>query len=620
MIKLGYLTTLRKRRYILHNALSIILLGVTLFLLQTSVIASPLTKTPLAPPNTSSPQTTLKSFIENIEESYKLLQVAYEEYLQETSPLPSNSVRKQVGKARILFNRAKRCLDLSEVPPNLKEDIGMEGSLMLKDIFDRLELPPYEKIPDRKRVAANKDLRKWTIPNTEIDIVKIEEGKNAGEFLFSAGTVARLREFYEKAQKLPYKPNTNPGFYEFYISTPGRLIPIKWLRNLPSWFQTVYWNQTLWQWIGLVLSLFLVLFICYHNLRWNWRRIATLEPPQRTWETLLPSLMAIASLSGAIYLINEGINITGDVLVVTLIILKTILWILIALTIFLLGNALSESIIASPRINRKSIDASIIRTVTRLLGLTISIAVMIFGIEQVGISLIPILAGLGFGGLALALAARPTLENIIAGLILLIDRPISVGEYCCFGDKEGTIQQIGLRSTRILALNGDLISIPNSQFSELELTNRSRRTSILFRQIIGLRYETTSEQLRFVLAKLREMLLAHPKLLEKGGRVRFVKYGDYSKDVELFAYAKTGNLSEFLGIQEDILLRVQDIVEAAGTDFAFPSQTTYLTKDSGLDQQLSKAVEAEFDTWREKDIFPFPEFSSEQSKQYSKND
>ncbi len=111
------------------------------------------------------------------------------------------------------------------------------------------------------------------------------------------------------------------------------------------------------------------------------------------------------------------------------------------------------------------------------------------------------------------------------------------------------------------------------------------------------------------------MILAHPKLLEKRARVRFVKYGDYSLDLEIFAYVDTGKLTEFLGIQEDILLRVKDIIEAAGTDFAFPSQTTYLSRDSGLDSERSRAAEVEVQAWRSKGILPFPEFPPEEREQ-----
>ncbi len=448
------------KRYALH----IVLLGLTLLLLQTSLMAAPLVQLPLAPPDTSSPQATMRSFVENVNESYRILMTADDQYLKEPGLFPSTSVKEQVKQAEIFFERAERCLNLSKIPPRLKQDVGMEGTLMLKAIFDRIEVPPYEQIPDAEAVAADEEFSKWTLPNTEINIAKVEEEPRAGEFLFSSETVARLGEFYTKVKTLPYKPDAKGGFYQFYISTPGRLFPLKWVEGLPSWLNAVYWGQTLWQWISLGISLLIAFWIPYRSFRWNWRRVAALEPPQRTWEILLPPVIAIASLASVSYLLDEGINITGQVLVIVLIILRTIFWMVVALTIFLFGNAIAETIIASPRINPKGLDASAIRTVSRLLSLTVGTTVLILGIERVGISLIPILAGLGIGGLALALAAKPTLENIIAGLILFADRPVKVGESCCFGEQEGTVLEIGLRSTRILGQNGDIISLPNSQF------------------------------------------------------------------------------------------------------------------------------------------------------------
>ena len=603
---IGKLTRLKGR------SLQFVLLGLALLLLQTSLTASPKVKRPLATADTSSPQATLSSFVENVNESHRILMAAYDQYLKEPGPFPSTSVSEQAKQAEIIFDRATRILNLSEIPPRLKQDAGIEGTLMLKEVLDRIEMPPYAEIPDAEAVAADSELSRWTLPDTEIHIVKVEEGPRAGEFLLSTETVTRLEEFYQKVKNLPYKPGATEGFYQFYISTPGSLLPFKWLQGLPSWLNVIYWGQTLWQWIGLGISLLIAFWIPYGSFRWNLRRVAALDPPQRTWSRLLPPLIAIASLAAVSYFIDNWLSISGQALLIFLTTLEIIWWMLAALTIFVFGNALAETIIASPRINPRGLNASLLRMVFRLLSLTIGVTIVVVGIERVGISLIPIVASLGIGGLALALAARPTLENIIAGMILLADRPVKVGERCCFGDQEGDIFEIGLRSTRILAENGNIISMPNSKFSELELTNKSRSKRILLRQTVGLRCETTSEQLRFVLAKLRSMILAHPKLLKEPARVRFVKYGDYSLDVEIFVYVDTGKMSEFLEIQEDVLLRVKDIVEAAGTSLAFPSQRTYLSRDSGLDRERSRAAEAQVQAWRSKGVLPFPEFPPEQ--------
>ena len=578
---------------------------------------APLVKNPLKTPDTSSPQATLRSFVDNVNKVHQIIMAAHEQSQQESGLLYSDSVSKQITEGKIIFRRAQYCLDLSKVPQRLKKDRGIEGTLLLKEILDRIQLPSYDQIPDAETVE-NEGLSRWTIPGTEINIVKVEEGPKAGKFLFSPDTVKRLKEFYKRVEHLPYQANATEGFYQFYISTPASLTPSNldpFFFALPSWLHTRYWEQTLWQWVMLWISFLITFGILYGSLRWKLRRAAALVPPQQTWFRLLSPIIALVCFGALYNFINQWINITGELLLILSISLEIIWWILILLTLVYLGNALAETIIASPRINSKGLDAGAIRLVFRLSTLIIGIVVLILGLEGVGIALSPVLAGLGIGGAALALAARPTLENIFGGLTLFADRPVKVGERCCFGDKDGHVKTIGLRSTRILAMNGDLISIPNSKFSELELVNKSRRDRTLLSQTIGLRYETTSEQLRFVLVKLREMILAHPKLLEENARVRFVKFGDYSLDLEIFVYVETGKLLEFLGIQEDVLLRIMEIVQAAGTDFAFPSQTTYFSRDSGLDSEQIRTAEAQVQTWRSKGELPFPDFPPEQHQQ-----
>ena len=387
-------------------ALQIVLLGLALLLWQTSLMAAPLVQQPLAPPDTSSPQATMRSFVENVNESYRILMTADDQYLKEPGPFPSTSVQEQVKQAEIFFERAKRCLNLSKIPPRLKQDVGMEATLMLKEIFDRIEVPPYEQIPDAEAVAADEEFSKWTLPNTEINIAKVEEEPRAGEFLFSPETVARLGEFYTKVKTLPYKPEAKAGFYQFYISTPGRLFPFKWFESLPSWLNAVYWDQTLWQWISLGISLLITFWIPYKIFRWNLRKIAALRPPQRTWQRLLSPIIALASFAAVNYFLNYWVNLTGSILLMVLIPLRIIFWIMVAITIFLLGNVLSETIISSPEINPRSLNAGAIRMVFRLLSAIISIIILVLGFERVGLSLTPILAGLGIGGAALALAGQ----------------------------------------------------------------------------------------------------------------------------------------------------------------------------------------------------------------------
>jgi MscS family membrane protein len=190
-----------------------------------------------------------------------------------------------------------------------------------------------------------------------------------------------------------------------------------------------------------------------------------------------------------------------------------------------------------------------------------------------------ILAGLGVGGLAVALAAQKTIENLFGGVAITTDKPVLVGDYCRYGDKFGTVEDIGLRSTRVRTLDRTLVTIPNGQFSALEIENFGRRDKIFFHPILNLRRDTTPDQIRLLIAQLRELLLAHPQVDPNPARVRFIGIGQYSLDLEIFSYVKTANFDEFLVIQEELLLRILDLVRQAGTALAVPAQLNVLSRD-----------------------------------------
>jgi MscS family membrane protein len=240
-------------------------------------------------------------------------------------------------------------------------------------------------------------------------------------------------------------------------------------------------------------------------------------------------------------------------------------------------------------------------------------ALLAVGADRLGVPVYGIVAGLGVGGLAIALAAQPTVENLIGGLSLFGDKPIRVGDVCKYGDQVGTVEAIGIRSARIRGVDRTLTTIPNAALAKMPIVNLTRRDRMLINAVIGLRYETSPEQLRYILVKLREMLLGHPRIHPDPARARFIGFGASSLDIEVFAYVMTSDWAEFLGIREDILLRIMDIVEQGGTAFAFPSQTLYLGRDHGPDERKAQAAEASVREWRDKGALPFPNFSPEQA-------
>jgi MscS family membrane protein len=251
---------------------------------------------------------------------------------------------------------------------------------------------------------------------------------------------------------------------------------------------------------------------------------------------------------------------------------------------------------------------AVVHLVRRLLKAVVGGLAILFILQSAGINLTAVVAGVSVVGIAVAFAAQKTLENLFGGMMIITDEPVRVGDVCRFGSELGTVEDIGIRSTRIRTMGRSVVAVPNGQFSAMSLENLSVRDKILFNPTIGLRGETSADQLRFVLAEIRRMLYGHPKVETATARVRFVKFGDSSLDVEVFAYVPTQDNLEFLAVREDLLLRIMDIVETGGSGLANPSQTVYLGKDSGLNAEKSRIAAEKVDQWRKQNALPFPDF------------
>lgn len=284
----------------------------------------------------------------------------------------------------------------------------------------------------------------------------------------------------------------------------------------------------------------------------------------------------------------------------------------LAWLVFRLHDALSELGIRNLH-RRGTLGKIAIWTLFRRLfkGLVVAVTALLL-LHRSGVDLTAILTGLGIGGLAVALAAQRTLENLLGGMMIITDEPIRVGDFCKVGDQMGTVEDIGLRSTRLRTLSRTMVAVPNGQISAMSIENFSLRDKFWFRHPIGLRYETSADQLRYVLAEIRTMLYSHPKVERDDARIRFVGFGGSSLDLEIFAYVQATEMSEFLAIQEDLLLRIMDIIAKAGTGMAFPSQTTYLAKDTPLDSQKTEEAVTRVREWRERGELPFPDFRPDQ--------
>ncbi len=231
--------------------------------------------------------------------------------------------------------------------------------------------------------------------------------------------------------------------------------------------------------------------------------------------------------------------------------------------------------------NRGQLTAfSTISFATRIAKGLIAAVFVIFCLRALGVDVTAGLAALGVGGLAIALGAQKLFENLIGSLTLIADRPVKIGDFGRFGDKTGTIEQIGIRSTRVRTLDRTVVTIPNGEFSAMQLENYTQRDRFLFKHVLGLRYETTPAQIETTITALTDILSKNEDVDPEPGRVRLVHLASHSIDLEIFAYVVCADYEAFLAIQQQLILRIMNAVAENGPGFAFPSQMLYLAEQS----------------------------------------
>jgi len=408
----------------------------------------------------------------------------------------------------------------------------------------------------------------------------------SGEWQIARATVAEIDELYA----------------EFGIGVVGELLPEPLLVRVGE--------LAIWQWLGLAGALILAYALgslgVVIGLRFAGRLMRRNEMPVELLHVLSGPLTALAMLgffSIAALLLRlpapalDFLHLASRVLVIVL-----IAWLAMRAV-----DATTRELERRVGIQTDTMVLTVIPVGRRLTKVFLLILAVLASLQNVGINVVSIVAGLGVIGIGVALAAQTTFENFFGTLSILIDQPVRRGDVCRFNDKVGTIEDIGLRSTRIRTLDRTVITVPNGEFSSLHLENFGARDQMRLYAVLGLRYETSADQMRHVLIGLKRLLVSHPRVTADPARVRFVGFGAHSLDVEIYAHVDTQDYAEFLAIREDVLLRMIDVVEASGTGFAFPSQTLYLGRDSGLDAERRRAAEQDVHELRERGELPLPD-------------
>jgi MscS family membrane protein len=497
------------------------------------------------------------------------------------------------------YDRASRYLHLTTIPKKTRTREGLRLAQTLQRLLDQGgNIIAYSRISNNQ--AGNPD-------------------DNLGQDLDRVGSVSVNGESFDVLVERTIGPDGGP-IWLFSSQTlrrmpavAGEVAPLT-DRLLPAYLKETRWGGVP---IGHWLAMILLAVLCY-ALAWAITSVALLITRlvwRRSREEPLAGVMKAFALPIMLYLAvwllgassrEAGVSIlvrqwfTEMNVIVAMIALVLLLWRLVHYTTKFSERQLSR------RGNQAGVSAVLFLRRSAKIALIFFATIAI--LSTFGFDVTTGLAALGIGGIALALGAQKTVENFVGSVTLIADQPIRVGDFCKVGDTVGTVEQIGMRSTRIRTNHRTVVTIPNGEFSSLKIENFAHRDRFWFNPTLGLRYETTPDQIRYLLVELRAILYAHPKVLPDPARVRFAELGADSLKIEIFAYVQAKDFNEFLEVKEDLILRIMDVVEASGTGFAFPSQTLYLARDKGVSEEKAQDAAEKVRQWREKEELHIPSF------------
>jgi MscS family membrane protein len=421
-------------------------------------------------------------------------------------------------------------------------------------------------------------------------LVRVTDANSGKIWLFSADTLSKVPELYD-----------NVEVHQVETKLPQGLVR-NFLLGMP-----------LWQWLALIAAIPVAIVI-------GWAVVLFLAIPRRLYLKYKkrPNLHSYSRLSKPLLLCFGAIahrliaGYFGLPLLPRFYYARTI-WTLASIGFFWFLFRVITLVMERLRAHAIGIGRTGTGTLMvlgeRLLKVLVGIFAILVVLAIFGFNLTTVLAGLGIGGIAIAFAAQKTLENLFGGISVLADEVIRVGDYCKFGDRSGTVEDISLRSTRIRTDDRTQLSIPNGAVAAMNVENFSRRDKFFFNPSLNVRPETSPDQLRYLLAEIRRLLYEHPKVDTDSADIRFTGFGASALTLAITAYIPTRNFAEFVAIREDLLLRIMEIVGRSGSALAFPSQTLYLGRDSGLDREKSAAAEKQVEQWRDQRQLPFPDYA-----------
>lgn len=465
------------------------------------------------------------------------------------------------------FETAVHYMDLRNLPFTLQEEDGPNLARKLLIVAERSMVVDYEAIsndPDghlddglpnyRDRVTAVKTSEGLV----DILMQKVPRGDGVFIWKLSNATVAKIPALNE----------------ELGYGAIGDRLSLIFPHYKVMGFE-------LWQW-GMVLVLLVAGYLFAYVITWLLFKLVTLQTKQRleraerfingplrilitvlffrsTFDLIAPSLVARAVFEARTFLIIA------------------VVWALLGFVDLILYRI-------AERMKKQGHEDAVVllRPASTAIKLTLVFIGIVTWLDNIGYEVTTLLAGLGVGGIAVAFAAQRTIENLIGSITIYSSQPVHVGDFCKFGNTLGVVEEIGLRATQLRTLERTVVHIPNAKFSTDVIENLTQRDKILYRTRLRLSLQTTTRQMQDVLDGIRELINKHEMIDEETSRVRFLEFGEYAQEIELYVYIRTQDFVEYLQYREDINMSIANIIESSGTQLVVPTRTTYFENTSPI--------------------------------------
>ena len=465
------------------------------------------------------------------------------------------------------YDDASHFLDL----PAGSEKDGPELARQLKAVIDHhlpLDLTKISALQagDREDALPPEVEELGTIPvghgkREPVRLVR-RERPDGPQWAFSRQTVARVAGWYDALPDGVLRERL-PDF--FFRSRTGGLL--------------------LWQWLAIVAGAPLFLVVG-RLLGWVTKRLFVhlARKTETPWDELLVQrLTGPVSVLWAIGLARAGFpylqaNAAGEAFVLGF--LKAALVLDFFWAFYRAIRVAAEAASTSEWARSNPSAPSILTLGVRVGEVTIFALGVVAALSEVGVPVASLVAGLGIGGIAIALAAQKTVENLFGSISLGVDQPLRVGDAVKIGDVVGTVETIGLRSTRLRTFDRTIVTIPNGKLADREIESFAVRDRIRLQATLGLVYGTTEAQMRTVLASLEKIFRGHPKVWKETIVCRFAEIGASALNVEVMVWVETTDFQEFRTVREELLLSILGAVEAADTALAYPTRTVHVVREA----------------------------------------